>query len=322
MGLWIGVWVAVQGGPALANPLAEQRSALRRTVCQQQWPQAIQAIGVLISSPLISSSERAQLVEQRRRLEQLVASRAQFGEMPGCTATIAQIQAEAAAQERQARRRGLLPPPPVQATQAFNWELEVAKIRDKASGEAGPSRRAAACDPAYPDLCLPLGAAKLACSKIPFRNFVVRAPDPHGLDQDRDGVGCEVNVDVVKVPAGYNGTLCLTLGTWSGSGRVIVRWDGQYVDETIQGAGRGAQFLQLQPRQGISAELSISGDVPFLADVKPGECNQTPTRVVQAMWISRPLLYGGGGAGEGTVVEASVPRSPRSSLLRSTLWQP
>jgi hypothetical protein len=26
---------------------------------------------------------------------------------------------------------------------------------------------------------------------VPNRNFAVRAPDPHGFDGDRDGVGCE-----------------------------------------------------------------------------------------------------------------------------------
>jgi micrococcal nuclease len=48
------------------------------------------------------------------------------------------------------------------------------------------------CDPAYPTLCLPPGAADLDCSDIPERHFPVLAPDPHRLDgSDGDGVGCE-----------------------------------------------------------------------------------------------------------------------------------
>ncbi|OLR91418.1 hypothetical protein [Actinokineospora bangkokensis] len=47
------------------------------------------------------------------------------------------------------------------------------------------------CDPSYPTLCLPLGAADLDCSDIPDRGFPVRRPDRHRFDDDRDGVGCE-----------------------------------------------------------------------------------------------------------------------------------
>ena len=56
----------------------------------------------------------------------------------------------------------------------------------------------AQCDPSYPDVCIPIGAADYDCvggsgdgpSYIagPIR---VLPPDPHGLDRDRDGWGCE-----------------------------------------------------------------------------------------------------------------------------------
>jgi endonuclease YncB( thermonuclease family) len=50
--------------------------------------------------------------------------------------------------------------------------------------------RASACHPSYPTLCLP-GAPDLDCKDIPQKAFPVRPPDPHGLDGDDDGIGCE-----------------------------------------------------------------------------------------------------------------------------------
>jgi len=52
-----------------------------------------------------------------------------------------------------------------------------------------PSRN---CDPSYPTVCIPPPPPDLNCPDIPYRNFVVRPPDPHGFDgNDNDGVGCE-----------------------------------------------------------------------------------------------------------------------------------
>jgi hypothetical protein len=49
------------------------------------------------------------------------------------------------------------------------------------------------CDPAYPSVCLPRveQAGDLDCTDIPQRRFAVLAPDPHRLDNNADGVGCE-----------------------------------------------------------------------------------------------------------------------------------
>jgi len=49
------------------------------------------------------------------------------------------------------------------------------------------------CDRAYPNLCIPSPPPDLDCRDIPNRNFVVRPPDPHHFDGDRDGIGCEVH---------------------------------------------------------------------------------------------------------------------------------
>lgn len=47
------------------------------------------------------------------------------------------------------------------------------------------------CDPSYPEVCITTYSAKLICADIPFRNFKVLLPDPHGFDSDADGIGCE-----------------------------------------------------------------------------------------------------------------------------------
>ena len=46
------------------------------------------------------------------------------------------------------------------------------------------------CSPYYPTLCIP-PAPDLDCRDIGKVNFKVLPPDPHQLDGDRDGTGCE-----------------------------------------------------------------------------------------------------------------------------------
>ena len=47
------------------------------------------------------------------------------------------------------------------------------------------------CDSSYPEICITKYSAKLICADIPFMNFKVLLPDPHGFDSDGDGIGCE-----------------------------------------------------------------------------------------------------------------------------------
>jgi micrococcal nuclease len=47
------------------------------------------------------------------------------------------------------------------------------------------------CDPSYPDVCIPPPPPDLDCADVPYRNFRVRPPDPHGFDGEGDGLGCE-----------------------------------------------------------------------------------------------------------------------------------
>lgn len=47
------------------------------------------------------------------------------------------------------------------------------------------------CSPAYPGVCIPPAPPDLDCGDITARRFTVLAPDPHGFDGDKDGIGCE-----------------------------------------------------------------------------------------------------------------------------------
>ncbi len=48
-----------------------------------------------------------------------------------------------------------------------------------------------ACDPAYPDACIPPPPPDLDCGDVSARGFRVLAPDPHHFDSNGDGRGCE-----------------------------------------------------------------------------------------------------------------------------------
>ena len=47
------------------------------------------------------------------------------------------------------------------------------------------------CDPSYPDVCITPYPPDLDCRDIPYTDFRVLQPDPHGFDGDKDGIGCE-----------------------------------------------------------------------------------------------------------------------------------
>jgi hypothetical protein len=53
------------------------------------------------------------------------------------------------------------------------------------------SPQSSQCHPSYPDICIPPPPPDLNCSDIPYRRFKVIGSDPHGLDRDQDGIGCE-----------------------------------------------------------------------------------------------------------------------------------
>lgn len=47
------------------------------------------------------------------------------------------------------------------------------------------------CDPSYPTVCIQPPPPYLHCGNVPHRHFPVLPPDPHNLDSDGDGIGCE-----------------------------------------------------------------------------------------------------------------------------------
>lgn len=63
-------------------------------------------------------------------------------------------------------------------------------------------RPAGECDPSYPTICLPSPPPDLNCPQIPHNDFVVLPPDPHRLDADEDGIGCESP----RAPSGMTST--------------------------------------------------------------------------------------------------------------------
>ena len=56
---------------------------------------------------------------------------------------------------------------------------------------SGARQGGANCSPYYLTLCVPPFPPDLDCDAIEEAHFPVLKPDPHGLDADRDGTGCE-----------------------------------------------------------------------------------------------------------------------------------
>ena len=74
---------------------------------------------------------------------------------------------------------------PVAAKPVPDSEVTVAEEPLPVAGE---------CDASYPDLCIPPAPPYLNCDYIyglGMSHITVYAPDPHGFDDDGDGVGCE-----------------------------------------------------------------------------------------------------------------------------------
>ena len=56
---------------------------------------------------------------------------------------------------------------------------------------SGTQQPGANCSSYYPTLCVPPFPPDLDCSDIGEAHFLVLPPDPHGLDGNGDGIGCE-----------------------------------------------------------------------------------------------------------------------------------
>lgn len=82
-------------------------------------------------------------------------------------------------------------PPDVACATIFQYAERTARELGKGLWALATPSLSPNCDPAYPDECIPSPPPVLSCSEISFRNFRVLSPDPHGFDQDGDGLGCE-----------------------------------------------------------------------------------------------------------------------------------
>ncbi len=67
------------------------------------------------------------------------------------------------------------------------------RARERGAGLWAPGGlaegRRAACDPSYPDVCIPPPPPDLDCRDIPYRRFRVLPPNPHGFDRDTEAKG-------------------------------------------------------------------------------------------------------------------------------------
>jgi micrococcal nuclease len=88
-----------------------------------------------------------------------------------------------AARSARAAKRGLWKACP-------GTQLDPLSAVDTGTAKTSGSGSAGGCDTSYPDTCIPPPPPDLDCADI-RRNVRVRQPDPHHLDGDRDGWGCE-----------------------------------------------------------------------------------------------------------------------------------
>ena len=85
------------------------------------------------------------------------------------------------------------PPPAVPAPPAAPNPAppNPAPTTKRPAAPAKTTKPARKCDPSYPTVCIAPPPPDLDCGQIPYKNFTVRAPDPHRFDADHDGIGCE-----------------------------------------------------------------------------------------------------------------------------------
>ncbi len=95
---------------------------------------------------------------------------------------------KAAQQEARAGGRGLWSP------QTCDGNTEQAADKQGATESGGLPVVGSGCDPSYPDICIQLNSPDMDCvdiRRMGYRAIRVLPPDPHRLDRDRDGIGCE-----------------------------------------------------------------------------------------------------------------------------------
>jgi hypothetical protein len=182
---------------------------------RHRWLRATSLIvaGVLAGS-IVGNDGEAQIAELQRQLDTARAA-AQPSDGPSQTRTIASLERQLRdrSQElgdtsrelkkteriaRQRRRRMAALKNDMAALMSENASLLAAAVAAKqqplvsSADDMGEADDVAGgeCDLSYPDVCIPTGPPDLDCPDIGYSGFRVAGPDPHGFDDDSDGVGC------------------------------------------------------------------------------------------------------------------------------------
>lgn len=71
-------------GKSQALNLPQLDASLKDLVCQNNWRQAIKAMGPRIGNPQITSQDRLRLIQLRHQLQDWQAAGANVSELPGC----------------------------------------------------------------------------------------------------------------------------------------------------------------------------------------------------------------------------------------------
>src|SRR3954470_24968328 len=99
----------------------------------------------------------------------------------------------------------LRPPLPVLVVVLAFWSAAIAWAQPDGRRPpfADQALQPAACDSSYPDFCIPPPPPDLNCGSAVIagrHNFTVLQPDPHHLDTDHDGIGCEAALTDTPTP--------------------------------------------------------------------------------------------------------------------------
>ncbi len=139
----------------------------------------------VVKAPATVPQPKRPAQAQAPRAEQPAQVEAPRAEQPD------QAEAPQAEQPAQVEAPQLEPPAPTSAPEPVSVEPEPEPV---APVDEAPPAQGGDCDPSYPGVCiLPISVSgDLNCGDVPYENFKVLPPDPHGFDgNDNDGLGCE-----------------------------------------------------------------------------------------------------------------------------------
>lgn len=167
------------GIPAQAQTIDELTDNVQRSVCQNDWEKALIDLGRIIGSSDISADYRDALMLYRRQIQTWRATNTEIDatEVAECQPYLVE--------------ENDVPDPSFTEPHTLDWNRAISAIQSGTGTSSENTGNESGCDPSYPSMCIPIGAADLDCGDISQRRFTVLSPDPHGFDGDRDGIGCE-----------------------------------------------------------------------------------------------------------------------------------